>query len=145
MESAHQLSFRPDCSNTTEIPYFTLRTALSAIPLVSDRCGVDVQWFQKDLHKLFRILGNCQCKWLLASSRVPGTFASCAGFLVKFCFCTDTSGSIEWLDPAPRLRNDDCFEIRNCRWRPCGLLLSSHRSCQHEVRLRLCVSCTEPL
>ena len=37
------------------------------------------------------------------------TFASFSGFLVKFCFCTDTPGSIEWLDPAPRLRNDDCF------------------------------------
>ena len=35
-------------------------------------------------------------------------------FPVKFLFCTDTLGSIEWLDPAPRLRIDDCFEIRNC-------------------------------
>ena len=43
IESAHQLSFRPDCNNTAEVPSFTLRTALSAIPLVSDRCGVDVQ------------------------------------------------------------------------------------------------------
>ena len=32
MESAHQLSFRPDCNNTAEVPSFTLRTALSAIP-----------------------------------------------------------------------------------------------------------------
>ena len=46
---------------------------------------------------------------------VPGTFASFSGFLVKFCLCTDTPGSIEWLDPAPRLHIDDCFEIRNCR------------------------------
>ena len=30
-----------------------------------------------------------------------------SGFLVKFCFCMDTPGSIEWLDPAPRLRIDD--------------------------------------
>ena len=37
MESAHQLSFRSDCNNTAEVPSFTLRTALSAIPLVSDR------------------------------------------------------------------------------------------------------------
>ena len=31
------------------------------------------------------------------------------------------------LDPAPRLRIDDCFEIRNCRLGLCGLLLSSHQ------------------
>ena len=31
---------------TAEVPSFTLRTALSAIPFVSDLCGVDVQWFQ---------------------------------------------------------------------------------------------------
>ena len=43
MESAHQFSFRPDCSNKAEVRSFTLRTALSAIPLVSDLCGVDVQ------------------------------------------------------------------------------------------------------
>ena len=47
MESAHQLSLRPDCDNTAEVPSFTLRTALSAIPFVSDLCGVDVQWFQE--------------------------------------------------------------------------------------------------
>ena len=29
--------------STAEVPSFTLRIALSAIPLVSDRCGVDVQ------------------------------------------------------------------------------------------------------
>ncbi len=47
MEFAHQLSFRPDFKNTAEVPSFTLRTALSAIPLVSDRCGVDVQCIQE--------------------------------------------------------------------------------------------------
>ena len=86
MESAHQLSFRPDCSNTAEVPSFTLRTALSAIPLVSDRRGVDVQWFQEDIPKLCQIPKNCQCKWLLVPFRVPGTFVSFSGFLVKFCF-----------------------------------------------------------
>ena len=38
MESAHQLSFRPDCNCTAEVPSFTLRTALPAIPFVSDLC-----------------------------------------------------------------------------------------------------------
>ena len=49
-------------------------------------------------------------------------------FLVKSCFCTDMPGSIGWLDPVPRLRIDDCFEIRNCRLGPCDLLLSSHQN-----------------
>ena len=44
------------------------------------------------------------------------------GFLWSFRFCTDTPGSIEWLDPAPRLHIDDCFEIRNCCLGPCDLL-----------------------
>ena len=47
MESAHHFSSRPDCNNTAEVPSFALRAALSAIPFVSDRCGVDVQWFQE--------------------------------------------------------------------------------------------------
>ena len=32
-------------------------------------------------------------------------------FPVKFLFCTDTPGSIEWPSPAPRLHICDCFEI----------------------------------
>ena len=43
MESAHQFSSGPDWNNTADVPSFTLRTALSAIPFVSDLCGVDVQ------------------------------------------------------------------------------------------------------
>ena len=43
----HQFSSRPDRNNMAEVPSFTLRTALSAIPLVSDLCGVEVQWFQE--------------------------------------------------------------------------------------------------
>ena len=42
MESAHHFSSRPDCNNTADVPSFTLRTALSAIPFVCDLCGVDV-------------------------------------------------------------------------------------------------------
>ena len=53
MESAHQLSFRPDCNNTAEVPSFALRTALSAIPFVSDLFGVDVQWFQERSSQAF--------------------------------------------------------------------------------------------
>ena len=44
MESAHQVSSRPDCRSIADVPQFTLRTARSAIPSVSDRWGVEVQW-----------------------------------------------------------------------------------------------------
>ena len=100
---------------------------------------------RRDLHKICRIQRNCQCKWLKASCRAPRTFASFFEFPEKFLFCTDTTGSVGWLDPAPRLRIDDCIETRNCRLGPCDLLLSSHRNLQLEVRLRHCVFCTGPL
>ena len=44
---------------------------------------------RKDLHKLCRIPKNCQCKWLLVSSRVPGTsanfFGSCEVLFLHRC------------------------------------------------------------
>ena len=66
-------------------------------------------------------------------------------FLRSFLFCMDTTGSIEQPSPAPRLHIDDCFEIRNFHWESCDLLLSSHQKFLHEVRLRHCVFCMEPL
>ena len=47
MESAHHFPSRPDCNSTVDVPSLILRTALSAIPLVSDLCGVDVEWLQE--------------------------------------------------------------------------------------------------
>ena len=43
----------------------------------------------------------------------PRTFASSFVFTEKFLFCTDTTGSIGWPSPAPRLHIDDCFGIHN--------------------------------
>ena len=54
MESAHFFSSRPDCNNTADVPSSVLRTALSAIPFVSDLCGVDVQWFQERSSQAFQ-------------------------------------------------------------------------------------------
>ena len=44
----------------------------------------------------------------------PRIVASSFVFLEKFLFFTDTTGSIGWPSPAPRLHIDDCFEIHNC-------------------------------
>ena len=43
IEPAHHCSSNPDCNSTAEVPCFTLFTALSTVPFVSDLCGVDVQ------------------------------------------------------------------------------------------------------
>ena len=69
-------SSRTDCNSTADVPSSILRIALSAIPLVSDLCGVDVQWFQEHSSQDFQIPRNCQCKWLLVSSLAPRTSVS---------------------------------------------------------------------
>ena len=137
------ISFRLDCNNTAEVLSFT---ALSAIPCVSDLCGVlTYNDSRKDLHKLCQIPRTCQCKWLSVSYLAPRTFASSFVFPEKFLFCTDALGSIEWPSPAPWLHIDDCFEIHNLHWEPCDLLSSSHQKFLHEVPLRHCVFCTVPI
>ena len=37
-------------------------------------------------------------------------------FLRRNCFCTETTGSIGWPSPAPRLHIDDCSKIPNIHW-----------------------------
>ena len=68
-------------------------------------------------------------------------------FPEKFLFCTDMTGSLGWLSPAPRLHIDDCFEIQNLHWELCDLLFPNKHQIffLHEVRLRHCVLCTGPL
>ena len=43
----HQFSSGHDCNNIADVPSFILRAALFAIPFVSERWGVDVQWFHE--------------------------------------------------------------------------------------------------
>ena len=62
----HHFSSSPDCSNKAEVPYLTLRTALSVLPVVSERWGVDIKRSRITLCMLCQIPRNCQCQWLLA-------------------------------------------------------------------------------
>ena len=146
MESAHQFSFRPDCNNTAEVPSSTLRTALSAAPFVSYLCGVDEQRFQE---RSSQALPNSkELSVLMTLGFLSGSKNFCkllCVFFEKFLFCTDTTGSIGWPSPAPRLHIDDCSEIQNFHWELCHLLLSSHQNFLHEVRLRQWFFCTGPL
>ena len=43
--AAQNFSSKPDCNSSAEVPSFILRTALSAMPFVSDRRSVEVRWF----------------------------------------------------------------------------------------------------
>ena len=82
---------------------------------------------RKDLHKLCQIPTQCQRRWLQASYSAPRTFASSFVFPQKFLFCTNTTGSIGWPSPAPRLHTGDCFEIRNLHWGLCDPRLLNHQ------------------
>ena len=64
MDSAHQFSSKPDRGSTTDVP-FTLHTACSAIPVVSERWGVDVQRFQGKSSQGCQSTKNCLKKWRL--------------------------------------------------------------------------------
>ena len=123
IESAHQLSFRPDCNNTTEVPSSNLRTALSAIPLVSDRCGVDVQWFQERSSQALPNSKELSVKMTFGFLSGSRNFRKLLWVSCEILFLNG-HGSIEQLDPAPRLRIDDRFETRNCRLGLCGLIKS---------------------
>ena len=142
IESAHHFSSRPDCNNTAEVHSFTLRTALSAVPFVSICVVSTYNDSRKDLHKLCQIPKNCQSKKKLGLLFGSKNFCKLLSVSWKFLFCTDTTGSIERLDPAPRLHIDDCFEIHPPRWELCDLLSSNHQNFLHEARLCQHVFCT---
>ena len=97
MESAHQLSPRPDCKNTTDVPSLIPRAALSAIALVSELKGVNVQWFQE---RSSQALSKCQrivsvnVVWL--PRRLQELLQAPFLFPVKFLFYTHKIESIEW-------------------------------------------------
>ena len=125
-ESAHRFSSKPDCNNIADVPLFTLRTARSAIPFVSDRWGVEVRWFHENSSQdLPNSNELSQCKFLLAFVTVWDTFVNSFPSPEKFLFGTDKSESIEWQDLAPRQRIGDCSEIHLPRWGFCDLPLSS--------------------
>ena len=72
MKSAHHSLSRPDCNNTAEVPSFTLRTALSAIPIVSYRWSVDVD-SKTDLHRICQIVSGSPGNVLLYTGMFVST------------------------------------------------------------------------
>ena len=100
---------------TADVPSLILRTALSAIPLVPDLCGVDVHWFQEKSSLDLPNSRNCQCKWLLVSSSAPRTFVSSFAFPGKCLFYMGMIVSTVLPSLVPLQRIDDCFEIHILR------------------------------
>ena len=66
-----------------EFLFFTLRTALSAFPFVSDRSFDDSMVI---IHMICQIPVNCQCEYFLASVTVRETYVNSFRFLRSFCF-----------------------------------------------------------
>ena len=115
----HQFSSRPDCNNTAEVPSFTLRT---------DPICFWSMWCRRAMipGEIFTSFAEFQGIVSVNDFRLPiglqELLQASLGFLWSFCFCTDTTGSIGWPSPAPRLHIDDCFEIHNLHWELCDLL-----------------------
>ena len=54
---------------------------------------------------------------------LSGSKNFCKLLSVSWEVFTETTGSIGWPSPAPRLHIGDCLDIRSCHWRPCDLLV----------------------
>ena len=64
---------------------------------------------------------------------------------MKTSFYTDKIESVEWQDLVLRERTGDCLLIHIPHEGLCDQALSSHQTFLHEVELRQCVFCKEPL
>ena len=147
MESAHQLSFRPDCHNTADVPSFHSAHCSLSNPI----CFRSV-WCRRSMipGKIFtspcQIPRNCKCNMtfgFLFGSQNYSQAPLC--FQRSFCFARIRLDPLGGLSPAPRLHIDDCVEIHTLHWELCDLLWSNHQNFLHEVRLCQCVFCTGPL
>ena len=111
--------FHPDLIATIlpEVPSFTL----AHCPL-SNPIRFSSVWCRRTIipGKIFKGLtkfqGIVSVRDFRLRIRLQELFASSFVFPEKFLFCTDTTESIGWPSPGPRLHIDDCFEIHNLHW-----------------------------
>ena len=68
--------FHPDliANSTAAVPSLILRTALSAIPSISDLCGVDLQWFQERSSRFAKFQGIVSVSDFWFPRRLQGSF-----------------------------------------------------------------------
>ena len=86
-----------------------------------------------NLHMLSHIPSSCLCIQLSVRATAPRILINFFPSHVRILFCTDKIESIEWQDP------------HIPHWGLCDPPLSSHGTSLHEVELRQCVFCKEPL
>ena len=118
----------PIANNTAEVPSFTLRTALSAIPLVSDRLWCRRAMIPGEIFTSFaEFQGIVSINDFWFPLGFPGTFASFFVFSWEvFVLHGKTPGSIEWLDSCTTdLLIGDCFRDSQVTLRNLVILLSS--------------------
>ena len=95
MEYAHHFSSRPDCNNTADVPSFTLRTALSAIPFVFRSVWCRRTMIPGEIFTSFaKFQGIVNVNDFRLPIRLQELFVSSFVFPVKFLFCTDTTGPL---------------------------------------------------
>ena len=87
--------------------FFTLRTALSAIPFVSDLCGVNVQWFQERSSQA--LLDSKELSVFLSFGFLSGS----KNFLqAPLCFLRSICFARIWLDPlGGQVLHHDCISM----------------------------------
>ena len=97
------------------------------------------------LNKLCKTTMNSMCKslwdWLSARELCEDSFP----FAVKFVFCTEKPGTIEWQNLARSPVKCDCCTTHSPHWELCGLLLSSHQTFRRLVYDYWCALCKKPL
>ena len=80
-------SSRPDCNSTADVRSFTMRTALFAIPFVSDLCSIDVQRFLcNSSQDLAKFQGFVSVNDFRLAIRLQELLQALLGFLRSFCF-----------------------------------------------------------
>ena len=105
-----------------EVPSFTLRTALSAIPFVSDLCGVDVQRFQERSSQALPNSGELSV-WMTLGFP-PGSKNFCKLLCVSWeVFVLHGYDWIHWVAKScTTTAYRYCIEIHNLHWELCDLL-----------------------
>ena len=87
IEPAHHFSSKPDCNNCAVVPSFTLRTALSAMPFVSERWGFQVRWFQdKTSHAFPNSIELSVYSSVRSVRRLQEFWHTFLRFVWRFCF-----------------------------------------------------------
>ena len=122
MESVHHCSSRPDCNSTG--------TALSANPLVSDLCGVDVHWFQENSsHSSQDLPNSMELSVRMTFGFLVGSKNFCKLFSVseKSLFHTDRIVTTALPSLVPLQRIDDCSAIHILHCELCDPQLLKHQ------------------